>query len=479
MTSIIVDKDLTYPDRSDGFSPSERYPEYPFDQIATTENRVYRAVRETFVQAGLDAGKLGTPDWNPLGRYIKKGDKVFILCNFVYHRRPQESERDFFGKCTHASVVRALIDYVYIAAGRGAEISFGNAPLQSCVWDQVLRDSGATDLLEFYGRQSVGVTARDLRLVINQRNILGRVTLSKEGDDSDATTVPLGKASLLDDLYHAGQAVKFRVSDYNPERIERFHARGTHDYVINNEIITSDVIISVPKLKTHEKVGITVGLKGFVGCVGHKDCLAHHRFGPPASNGDEYPDNGSWQLLVSRFHDFTHRRHYPALLSPLFEVLDNNVRRLMRRVLRKIQAGAWHGNDTAWRMTVDLAHIVHYADKQGTLSDRVQRRHLALVDGVVGGEGDGPLSPRPVESRTVFFSDNIVLADLTACRLMGFNPDALPLTRHASHDPALFETTQASPVECRANGAAIDLGAIGAVLGRPFVPPSGWKGAVS
>ena len=61
--------------------------------------------------------------------------------------------------------------------------------------------------------------------------------------------------------------------------------------MIHRDVLEADVVIHLSKLKTHEKVGITCGLKGFVGSVGHKDCLAHHRFGPPGRGGDEYPDS--------------------------------------------------------------------------------------------------------------------------------------------------------------------------------------------
>lgn len=476
MFASIISRDyLSYPKGDDGYSPSKRYPEYPFQHIAAEENPVYDAVRETFIQVGLDSDRIGTPLWNPLGEFIRRGDKVFVLCNFVYHRRHQETEHNFFGKCTHASVIRALIDYVYLATGPNGIISFGNAPLQSCVWDRVLKDTGATELLDFYRQNGVAVAAKDLRLTVNERNILGNITVSKEADPGGAMVVELSSSSQLDAWYSRGEDVKLRVSDYNPDRVDNFHGRGKHTYVISNEILFSDVVVSVPKLKTHEKVGITVGLKGYVGCVGHKDCLAHHRFGPPKLSGDEYPNSGGWQVFLSKFHDFVYRRRYPKRLGPLLEVVDKNARRVARKILKEIQSGAWHGNDTTWRMTIDLARIMHFADRRGTMKGEPQRRHLVLVDGVIGGEGDGPLSPTPVDSKVLVFSDNVACGDLICCRLMGYPSAKIPLVHHALCSSDLVKEPL-SALTCVVNGRRTTVDTIPMVLNRKFLPPVGWRG---
>ena len=112
MISIRIDPALTYPGAGDGFSPDERFPEYPYERVSGSPNLVYRAVRDVFVQAGLDAEHLGTALWNPLGQFIEPGSRVFLLCNFVEHRRPNEPLEDFRSRCSHGSVIRALADYI-------------------------------------------------------------------------------------------------------------------------------------------------------------------------------------------------------------------------------------------------------------------------------------------------------------------------------------------------------------------------------
>lgn len=483
LISIVQDQRLQYPDASEHFSPSTRYPEYPFRHVAQQPNAVYDAVRTTLLQAGLDRSNAGTARWNPLGAYITPGARVFVLCNFVYHRKPLETTDEFLSKCTHGSVVRAIIDYVHIAAGASGIISYGNAPLQGCEWHKVLAETGADNVARFYDSQGLTVTPRDLRLFVTQVDDLGRVVNTVHRDESDGVTVKLGARSLLNALYrdHAsdglrldGSEIDFRVSEYSPDRTAAFHGVDRHDYVINSEILASDVVVSVPKLKTHEKVGITVGLKGMVGCVGHKDCLAHHRFGPPRLRGDEYPEGSAVRVLLSRFHDFVYRRRYPGFMRGGLEVLDKNARRVVRKVFRRIQSGAWFGNDTAWRMTLDLAHIMHFADRSGRMTDREQRRHLVLVDGVVGGEGNGPLSSRAAPSKSLVFSDRLLGGDIAAVRLMGYRVAQVPLVSHAQSDAALGGGEQQDATVIH-NDRHVRIEDVTPSLGRAFVPPIGWK----
>ena len=99
--------------------------------------------------------------------------------------------------------------------------------------------------------------------------------------------VDLGPQSFLDELYLRDVCVDFRVGDYAPEETLSFHSKGKHIYTIHRDVLEADVVISVPKLKTHEKVGITCAIKGTVGAVTRKECLAHYRHGNRQRRGDE------------------------------------------------------------------------------------------------------------------------------------------------------------------------------------------------
>src|SRR5262249_51801329 len=68
------------------------------------------------------------------------------------------------------------------------------------------------------------------------------------------------------------------------------HQPGRHIYEFSRSVLDADAIVSVPKLKTHKKAGITGAMKNFVGAVIRKEWLPHHRRGAPSVGGDEFAD---------------------------------------------------------------------------------------------------------------------------------------------------------------------------------------------
>jgi uncharacterized protein (DUF362 family) len=472
---------VSYPEPGDFFSPARRHPEYPFDHLSARANPAYELVRRSLAQAGLDKERFDTPDWNPLGDYIAPGSAVFILCNFVQHRRPRESREAFFAKCIHGSVLRAVSDYALLAVGPEGSVCIGNAAVQSCRFDEVLADTGAAHALDFYRSRGSPVAARDLRCFVSDRTALGRVRSVRDlGSAEDSVEIALGSESLLAEVAGSDERpARFRIADYRPARIEAFHSGGTHRYRIHRALLESDVVIHLSKLKTHEKVGVTCGLKGCVGAVTHKDCLAHYRFGSSAVGGDEYPPALRFLQPVSWLHDRVNARGPQGAFQGPLQILDRSIRATLRRVGART-GGGWSGNDTAWRMALDLARILHYADVEGTMQSAIQRTHLSLVDGIVGGEGTGPLSPQPVPSGVVVFSDDLAWGDRVACRLMGFDPDAVPLVREASRAGRYPLGSGIVPIpEVCFDGTTIPEREIPAVASGPFRPPAGWRAALA
>ena len=51
--------------------------------------------------------------------------------------------------------------------------------------------------------------------------------------------------------------------------------------------------------------------------------------------------------------------------------------------------------------------------------------HLTVIDGFVAMEGRGPVHGNPVQMDTVIASTDVVAADATASRIMGFNPERI------------------------------------------------------
>lgn len=477
VVSVVLDGKLRYPEAEDYFSPDQSFPEYQFGHISKKPNAVYAAVRQCLANAGLDNEHFGKPTWNPLKDHISPGKNVFVLCNFVQHQLGRSVEA-FHAKCTHGSVVRALIDYVRIALGGRGSVRFGNAPLQSCEWNKVVEETGAQRVLNFYrqfGNQEVMVNLTDLRQHIIHRHALGTVETCFHGNDTDlCVPVDLGSDSLLDALYQSGGEPKFRVLDYDYRRTQRCHAKGRHVYLISKHVLDCDVLVSVPKLKTHEKVGITCGIKGCVGTVAHKDCLAHHRLGPPREGGDEYPDRLAFLKSLSFLHDAVYTEESGSYRTAL-HLLNQYGRKIVRRFTRAL-SGSWSGNDTCWRMALDLARIAEYANKEGRLCAKKQRKHIMLTDGVIGGEGDGPLSPRPVPLGYLSFSDNVAFGDYVNCLAMGYDPKKIPMI----HEAFQLETYPLAPGDpskaaIQVNGETYDVDHFRKGMGRKFLTPREWR----
>lgn len=479
--SVIRNERIRYPSGGEFFSPSEAYPEYELGHFSSASNQVYAAVRSCLAGAGLDSAHFGEPSWNPFGTYISPGDRVFVLCNFVEEARPFTSSH-VIAKCTHGSVVRPVIDYILKALNGSGSVAFGNAPIQSCEWSKVVKETGAEEVARFFERfhrNGVEVKLTDLRRhVVQGTRIGGRKLLYHSEEATAIVPVELGRDSLLEELQQSASATpRFRVLNYDPLRTEACHGPGHHTYLMSRQVLDSDVVVSIPKLKTHEKVGITCALKGCVGAVAHKDCLAHHRYGPPSEGGDEYPDGHVVLKWISALHEKAYTLG-PGPLRNVLAPLDEYSRKVVRRFTRSL-SGGWPGNDTCWRMALDLATIVSYADTQGVMHSKPQRKHLALTDGITAGEGDGPLSPRPVDFGYLSFSDNIAIADYINSLAMGFDPGRIPLIREAlrPRDRPIADSKPAGDVQF--NGEPISISELAALFPRQFQPPREWRAILS
>jgi len=70
--------------------------------------------------------------WNPLGTIIKPGQTVLLKPNFVLSFN--SSGDDLFAVVTHPSILRAIVDYVYLALKGIGRIVIADAPQMDCNW---------------------------------------------------------------------------------------------------------------------------------------------------------------------------------------------------------------------------------------------------------------------------------------------------------------------------------------------------------
>ncbi len=371
--------------------------------------------------AGVDASVhdmfrfLGLDRRNPLGRWIQPGMTVVIKPNWVKHEFGETEGKNVL--YTHASIIRVVIDAALAAltpAGRSprpyGHVFVADAPLQGCGFARFRRQSGLADLEKNFA--GLPVSFLDLRrqwAEIDDASSFVQAVHALPGDPRGYSQVALGPRSRLACL---GHNVRFGVTDY-----PGYHAH-LRAYSVSNTVLSADVLINLPKLKTHVKTGMTGALKNFVGIIGSKDCLPHFRAGSPRQGGDEYPD-GDWLSRVA---------------SPARAILQSRAPLWLWKLARSgvppvVSGGAWPGNDTLWRTIHDLVDIArNYAIGGGQLQQ--PRTILTLVDAVVAGEGCGPLRPRPKRCGYLIWGTDPGLVDITCAHLMGFDWRKIPMLAH-------------------------------------------------
>lgn len=457
-----------YP-RQPPFDPDQPYPEYT-GRVGAEPNAVYAGVRQLLFDLGLDRDAYGTADWNPLGALIRPGQQVVLKPNIVLHTN--YSGQSVEAVITHGSVIRAVADYALKALQGTGRLIIGDAPVQQCDFAAANRLSGLADVVAFYQDQGLPVELHDFRLVSSAHSVAG-VRKASAGDPAGCVQVDLGANSAH---AAANDYTRFRVTNYDPAFMQRHHNATKHEYIIAASILQADVVISLGKMKTHRKAGISITLKNLVGINGHKDCLPHHKRGSKAEAGDEYL-NPSWIKRLT------------TSVQEIEDVQSSALTRLAIKAPKKLlyslsfalaedrySEGSWWGNDTIWRTVVDLNRILFYWDAQrGQLAERPQRAFLSIVDGVVAGEGEGPLHPTPRPAGLLLAGFNPVAVDLTAARLMDFDWRKMPTLAGAA---PIF--TAFPPEKIHVESA--DAGLRGHLLQEEqkryfaFVPPSGWRG---
>src|SRR5262249_4524516 len=157
-------------------------------------------------------------------------------------------------------------------------------------------------------------------------------------------------------------------ADYDVGETNTVHSGGCHKYRVSRTIVSADVFINLPKMKTHKKAGITCSLKNLVGINTYKNWLPHHTEGTPDEGGDQFPwataKNRRESRLLTTFRDvLTSHQRLGAILAPL-KSMGRSVFGDTRHVIRN---GNWYGNQTLWRMVLDLNKILLYANPDGSL----------------------------------------------------------------------------------------------------------------
>ncbi|MCX6901768.1 MAG: DUF362 domain-containing protein [Verrucomicrobia bacterium] len=233
-------------------------------------------------------------------------------------------------------IKRALQDYpAVIARARGKRV--------------VLKPN----LVEYYEARGVNTHPALVAAAIGAfRSVGAREVIVAEGPGHQRDTEMLIEQSGLDDALKAERTafVDLNLDSTHPVPLRANYTRLGRLF-FPDTILGADLVVSMPKLKTHHWVGATLSLKNMFGTV------------PGVKYG--WPKN----------------------------------------VLH------WCGDQSIEKSIVDI----NVALQPG----------FAIVDGIEGMEGDGPLRGETVQSGVVIVGDNLTAVDATSARVMGLNAERL------------------------------------------------------
>ena len=402
------------------------------------------------------------------GPIVPAGSRVLLKPNWVHHMN--QGSGGIEALVTQTALVSAVLEL--LTDDQPESVVVGDAPIQGCDFNRLASALHLDEMERSFRRKFNNFNLVDFRRTARSGESMGASIATELRPECDYVLFDLGMDSLLDPITLGAD---FRVTMYDPRALSRTHRPGRHQYLVARDVIESDLIIDLPKLKTHRKSGITGSLKNMVGVNGNKDYLAHHRKGG-RGRGDNYQGVRPLKRAAEELLDAANRAD-GGLVRGVLGVLANDLVRADRLFGGDGNIdGSWYGNDTVWRMALDLVRIVIYGRADGSMANQPQRLVVTIADGIVAGDGEGPLAPSAVPLGLVTIGSNPAAVEWVHALLMGFDPRSIPITREAFGAfrwPVADFKPQSINVEIDGKPVALD---DVWTLGRPFTPPENWVG---
>src|SRR5687768_1460944 len=411
----------------------------------------------------------------PFGDLIGSGSRVLIKPNFVLHHNQGSGGME--PMVTHSAVIKAVVQAALQADP--AEVLVGDAPIQSCHFVKLLEASGvdvwADDLMRadprFKGFKDFRRTTCEY---INGVRVAEEDILPQEAFE----LFDLGPESLLEPITGVNDA--FRVTCYDPRIMAKTHAPGTHRYLVAKDVMEADVVINLPKLKTHKKAGITCALKNLIGINGNKEYLPHHRLGGSNLGGDCYPGDSKVKRMLEYASD-QQNLWYSHKIGRVWGSVATQLNRVIHLMGDNLGIeGSWSGNDTIWRTGLDLNRILLYGEADGSMASSPRRRVVHLADAIVAGQGDGPLSPQPLPLGLLFAGNNAACMDWFGARLLGYDAQLVPIVREAFGNFRWpISTSQPNDITLMGDWGTGNIDKVMVKELPPIIHPAGWRDAAA
>jgi uncharacterized protein (DUF362 family) len=367
---------------------------------------------------------------------IKSSNKVVLKPNWVRHSHlGREGDWDYV--ITHPAVLTAVLYKVLERVGREGEIIICDAPQTDADFQQLL-SYYPVDVWISKAKEK-GIPFRIIDLRDDEWREKGGLIISRKklpGDPNGNVETNL-KGANSEFYQHVKSERGYYGADFNIEETNKAHDGYNNIYRVSRTVIDADVFINIPKLKTHKKGGITCCLKNLVGINTYKNFLPHHSEGGPKSKGDQFPHENKNSKIEGPLLAFL-KQHLlqNTIIAKAFIPVKKLGRKIFGDTENVIRSGNWHGNDTLWRMVLDLNKTLFYVNSDGTIKEDGfvnAKRYIGIVDGIIGGEGSGPLYPDPIHSGFIVAGTNPVAIDSVCAKIIGFNPDRIPSIANAYH----------------------------------------------
>jgi uncharacterized protein (DUF362 family) len=378
--------------------------------------------------------------------YVRPGDRVVLKPNWVKEHDERHPGPDQWEHVvTHPTVIEAVIRWTAEQLKGKGSITICDAPQTDSSFARIREYCQLDTMIDRCRASFPGTTIELLDLRPEEWHAVDGVTVSKTklpGDPLGSTRVALNEASEF--VGYEGLGRLYGAS-FDMEETNRMHREARHEYLLCRTPMDADVLINIPKLKTHKKVGLTCALKNLVGINANKNWLPHHTEGTPDDGGDQFPKATTKAKLEHSWMGRAKRilKNRPAL-SRLFVPLKKLARIYFGDTQSVVRSGNWHGNDTCWRMVLDLNKCLFFFDGEGKRRTR-PLRYLAVVDGIIGGEGNGPMAPDAKPCGVIIAGTHPAAVDHVAADTMGFDPERLRLIRNC------FEVKELSFTKFAAN----------------------------
>lgn len=349
------------------------------------------------------------------------GKSVLLKPNWVRH---ELKESDYLCLRTNDNLLLCILEEILMLSP--STVLIADAPVQGCNWSKMITPEFLLEVEGLSRRFDIPITVKDFRRTITD---VEKNEVSKDLHPmSDYIIFDLGDNSYLEPITTSDN--RFRVTCYDPDRMAEVHHNGMHKYCIAKDVFEYEVIITIPKLKTHRMAGMTNALKLLVGINGDKDYLPHHRIGSIKEGGDNYKKKSMLRTMANEFTDASNRRRGTPL-GTLFSMVGSKLWKLSKPDVATMANAGWYGNDTIWRTVMDINTIALYGDNKGHIHKQQQRQLFTIMDGIIGGQGDGPLHPTPSPLGIIAMANNPYLIDVVAGELYHMNYQRIPLLNEA------------------------------------------------